>query len=366
MAKLLKLERRIEGLKEEYFNRHRIAEENRGKENSAAVQIQSWFRGCRVRAYLRHLNRKATIIQKIWRGYTARMLYRQMIKTAYFIMKMNFYNEMAVKIQKRWRGYYIRKYVHNYYARKKYFKGLTEMNETVRKELAEFAEIKRMERERMALEKEEKKKCYEAQRMHYLLSTHQCPGVFNSPYRPFPDEMELKLQMELKPQSMRPLSLKTSFHRKETSKGLVNMNVPGSPLTLTMAQPLPPIPKKKPQGPFRDPAEVLQQRFKPLEPTLRVATSITSVEEARKELRQEEWRNRLNDEPFRPFANAHKNKKYEEMINTLSRFEQITFDTKHQENQEKLKEKKPFKTVFTTVHVFDKFGRMYSNAGKIV
>ncbi len=30
------------------------AEENRQKENEAAVQIQSWFRSCRVRAYLRY------------------------------------------------------------------------------------------------------------------------------------------------------------------------------------------------------------------------------------------------------------------------------------------------------------------------
>ena len=35
------------------------------------------------------------------------------------------------------------------------------------------------------------------------------------------------------------------------------------------------------QGPFRDPAQVTFKRYKPLEPTLRVATSYTSVEESR-------------------------------------------------------------------------------------
>lgn len=32
---------------------YRIAEENRQRENAAAIKIQSWFRGCQVRAYLR-------------------------------------------------------------------------------------------------------------------------------------------------------------------------------------------------------------------------------------------------------------------------------------------------------------------------
>ncbi|MBN3306064.1 SPT17 protein, partial [Amia calva] len=302
----------------------RIAEENRSKENSAAIQIQAWFRGCAVRAYLRHINRKATLIQKRWRGYTARMYFRQMVKTAYFIMKMNFYNEMAVRIQKRWRGYYIRKYVHNYYARKHYLEGLTLMNERIRKQLVEFADIQKSERERMALDREERKLVYQAQKMHYLLSTQQCPGVFNSPYRPFPDEMELRLQ------SVRALS-----PAAESTRRL-------APATRPITQPLPPIPRQRPQGPFRDPAEVLQQRYKPLEPTLRVATSITSEEEAREEQRREEWRGRVNEELFRPFSNTHKNKKYEGMLHTSTKFEQVAFGSKHfrEENVDKLKEKK--------------------------
>lgn len=58
---------------------------------------------------------------------------------------------------------------------------------------------------------------------------------------------------------------------------------------------LPPI-KKKVQGPFRSPGEVLRQRYKPLQPTLRVATAYHSVEAARHELRQEEWRGRVVEE----------------------------------------------------------------------
>lgn len=50
-----------------------------------------------------------------------------------------------------------------------------------------------------------------------------------------------------------------------------------------------------PKGPFREPEDVQNQRYKPFQPSLRVATSFTSLEEARKEMKNEEWVTRLND-----------------------------------------------------------------------
>ena len=49
------------------------------------------------------------------------------------------------------------------------------------------------------------------------------------------------------------------------------------------------------QGPFRMPEEVVKQRYKQLQPTLRVATSYTSVEEAREAMKAKEWVMRVND-----------------------------------------------------------------------
>ncbi|XP_052010178.1 spermatogenesis-associated protein 17 [Xyrauchen texanus] len=349
MARLEKLFSHLENIKEQYFLKNRIAEENRQRENEAAVKIQRWFRGCQVRAYLRHLHKNATLIQKIWRGFTARELFRQRVKTAYFIMKMNFYNKMAVKIQQRWRGYYVRKYVHNYYARKRYLEGVARKNDLIRRDLAEFAELQKRERERIALEKEEQEKNIQAQRLHFLLSTKHCPGVFNSPFRAEPDEMELRLR-RVKPQSA-PKERKTPIIIPDFSNLMPNR------------ERLPPI-HKKPQGPFRPALEVQQQRLRPLEPSLRVATSITALEEAREELKRQEWRTRVIDQTFHPFSNASQNKRYERLIHTSTPFEQVAYGTKHfrEEHKECHQGKKPFKTVFTTCHVFDKFGRLYSNA----
>ncbi|MGH0134550.1 UNVERIFIED_CONTAM: hypothetical protein FKN15_055535 [Acipenser sinensis] len=64
------------------------------------------------------------------------------------------------------------------------------------------------------------------------------------------------------------------------------------------------------RGPNRDPAEVLQQRYKPLEPTLRVASSITSVEEAREELKRKEWGSQVNDKLQVPVFEMHSNTFY--------------------------------------------------------
>lgn len=49
------------------------------------------------------------------------------------------------------------------------------------------------------------------------------------------------------------------------------------------------------QGPFRNINEVLEQRYKPLEPTLRVAEPIDQLRLAREELRRKEWLRNVND-----------------------------------------------------------------------
>ncbi|KAG1972599.1 spermatogenesis-associated protein 17 [Pimephales promelas] len=353
MARLVKLYSQVDNVKKQYFIRNRIAEENRQKENEAAVRIQCWFRGCQVRAYLSHLHKNATLIQKIWRGFTARVLFRKRVKTAYFIMKMNFFNKMAVKIQQRWRGYYVRKYVHNYYARKRYLEGLTRKNEHIRRDIEEFVELQRKERERITLEKEEQGKTIQAQRLHFLLSTKQCPGVFNSPFREEPDEMELRLR------KVKPLLARSAPKERKTPN-----IIPDLSNLMPNRERLPPI-RKKPQGPFRPALEVQQQRQRPLEPSLRVATSITALEEAREELKCQEWRTRVIDQTFLPSLNTSQNKRYEGLMHTSTPFEQVAYGTKHF-REEDLQGKKPFKTVFTTCHVFDKFGRLYSKAGNIV
>uniref|UniRef100_A0A670I261 Spermatosis associated 17 n=2 Tax=Podarcis muralis TaxID=64176 RepID=A0A670I261_PODMU len=359
MATLARLQERLPLFKGEYYSRNRCVDEYRKTEYYAAVKIQSWFRGCKVRAYIRYLNKMMVFIQKWWRGYQGRQKFREMVETAYFIMKMNFYNEMAVRIQKRWRGYYVRKYIHNYYALKKYLEAIALNNELVRKELEEFAEMKEKEEQKKALEREKRKKDYLAQKMHYLLSTVQIAGIYNSPYRKSPDPMELELR---KAKPLRP-------KKKKVKKDAVDLhwNAYSDLFGFQREPALPPIGRQKPQGPFRDPVEVLQQRYKPLEPSVQVAASNVSLELAREKIKQEEWRNRVHDEVFLPFS-GHRVDKYVPSIQTASKYGQSSYGLKHfrEEHPEKWITNKDFLTVLPSIPLFAKFGQAYSRAGAVV
>ncbi|XP_026149805.1 spermatogenesis-associated protein 17 isoform X2 [Mastacembelus armatus] len=289
------------------------AEENRQREHDAATRIQSWFRACKVRAYVRneylcscfygvtpppfcrvsrqtsrhHLHKKAIIIQKIWRGFTARAHFRQTVKAAYFIMKMNFYNDVAVRIQRTWRGFFVRKYIHNFYARKKYLEQVCWKNEHIRRELDELEELQKRERNCLEMMKEQTAKVYKAHRLHHLMSTKQCPGVFNSPFRPAPHEMELLLR-QVKYEA--PTRLVPRY--RDCHVGMPDSAAPsfpgnlGSPWIKTTrtcfsCKPmLPPIVNKKQQDLFREPGEVWQQFVNYPELMLRLQTSYKHLEEA--------------------------------------------------------------------------------------
>ncbi|NWR69377.1 SPT17 protein, partial [Centropus unirufus] len=227
-------------------------------------------------------------------------------------------------IQKRWRGYYVRKYIHNYYALKKYLEAISINNEAVRNELQKYAEMKENEEKRKDLEKREKEKKYQARKTHYLLSTEQIAGIYNSPFRKSPDPRELLLR-ESKPLSHRKQKIRSPF----TSE-LYDWPTCKRPPAFFRAQPLPNIGKQKPQGPFRDTAEVLHQRYKPLEPTLRVAASINSpLEKAREEMRREERSKCIHDNEFLPFSSFHKNEKYSPSIHTSGKYCREPYGMKH-------------------------------------
>uniref|UniRef100_A0A3Q1ENS0 Spermatosis associated 17 n=1 Tax=Acanthochromis polyacanthus TaxID=80966 RepID=A0A3Q1ENS0_9TELE len=263
MVELLKIGSEITEFPKELFYRNRF-EDTRQRENQVATQIQSWFRACKVRAYLSHLHKKAIIIQKIWRGFTARARVRQMVKAAYFIMKMNFYEEMAVRIQRRWRGFFQRKYIHNFYARKSYLEGVAIKNILVRRKLDKLNEVQKRERDCRAMVKEQEGKVYQAQRLHHLMSTKQCPGVFNSPFRQAPHEMELLLRQ-----------VKYQVPTRLAPRGRVRPQGTPSPTNSRTCC-------------SREPGEVWEQQVQCPDLMLSLQTSYTYLEEAQNQLQQQE------------------------------------------------------------------------------
>ncbi|XP_006155911.1 spermatogenesis-associated protein 17 [Tupaia chinensis] len=361
MATLARLQARSTFVANQYYFRNSTVNAFRKKENDASVKIQSWFRGCQVRAYIRYLHRVAVIIQKWWRSYLGRKYYQLVVKVAYYTMKMNLYNAMAVRIQRRWRGYKIRKYCFNYYYLKEYLRAVSQTNDAIREALEEFAEMKEREEKKANLEREEKQRDHQARKMHYLLSTKQIPGIYNSPFRKEPDPWELRLR------KAKPL-IHRSAEVKQNSESLTNWLECTRARSFPHCEILPPITRKQCQGPFRDINEVLEQRYRPLEPTLRVAEPINQLQLAREELRKEEWVRNVTDQRFLPFSSYNQNKKYVLSLHSSSKYGFDSYGKEHfrSEDPKKWISNKDFQTVLPPFDLFSKYGKLYSKAGQII
>uniref|UniRef100_A0A8C0PEY9 Spermatogenesis associated 17 n=1 Tax=Canis lupus familiaris TaxID=9615 RepID=A0A8C0PEY9_CANLF len=266
------------------------------------------------------------------------------------------------QIQRRWRGYRIRKYCFNYFYLKEYLRAVSETNDAIREALEEFAEMKEREEKKADLEREEKKRDYQARKMHYLLSTKQIPGIYNSPFRKDPDPWELRLQ------KAKPLTCHRPKVKQKRYISLSSWLACTSARSFPRSEILPPIDRKRCQGPFRDITEVLEQRYKPLEPTLRVAEPIDELKVAREELRRQEWMRNVNDNMFLPFSSHHKNKKYIPLMHSSSKYGPNSYGSQHfrDENPRKWICDKDFQTVLPSFDLFSKYGKSYSKAGQII
>merc|ERR1711976_67174 len=322
------------------------AETEREREFVAVVKVQSWFRAQRVRTYLQHLNNCAVKVQKRWRGFVGRKKYREKLKEHVFEMKLKHYNEMTLLIQKHWRGFYTRKYIFNYYSRKRYLEGLKIKNEIIRADLEEHVEQQELRRQTIQEIEERKKLQIWASKNHHMVSTEVQAGVYNSPYLPYPDEKEYHLS------NAKPLPEEPVKHKKKFDPSWKTYAGP-------LRAPLPPV-HQKPQGPFRDPREVQKQRYKLFQPSLRVETSFTSLEQARANLKDKEWLTRINDDIFQPFTRTQHS--YDPLMHSSSKFGSIPYGTQHfrEEYVEKFIVPKNFKTVVPPIPIFEKFNDTYS------
>jgi len=347
MAAMVRLSGEVDGIIGEIYNKKNDAEAERLIEYSCAVKIQSWFRATRIRSYIKHVNKCATSIQRRWRGFLGRRFYRVLLKNTLFIMKLNYYNAMACKVQKVWRGYYIRKYVFNYHSRKRYLEALQVKNEIIRSELAEYSEQQEAARKREEEKQEIHRRKMEARKQHHLVSTEVMPGIYNSPFLPYPTEKEYLLR------NVRPLS------HKKAKKEEADYDPAWAKYNSKVPKVLPPL-VQRPQGPFREPADVQKQRYKPFQPTLRVATDFYSLDIARSKLKDEEWVTRFNDAIFKPFT--HRSVQYEPLLHTTSRYGHLPYGTKYfrEEFLDKHVFSQNFKTLVPPIPIFDKLNDTYS------
>lgn len=265
-------------------------------------------------------------------------------------------------IQKRWRGYYVRKYVHNYYARKRYLQALAIKNQIVRSELDELKEQIDVDARRREQEKMEEKIQYQARKNHYLVSTHQIRGIYNSPFRRVPHEMEFRLR------DARPLDKKSRKPPKEPDTCGVVDDCPFLLSPRPPTGPLPPIDGKRFQGPFKYHNIVLKQRYKPLNPSLRVSTDFESLDVARRQMKREEWTRRIQDLPFLPFS--RKTVPYDPLLHTQSDYHDRDYPDKlfciRKEEPENHVTSERMRTLVSPIPIFESFGKTYSKGSVVL
>lgn len=353
MASLIKLLKRKDELVEEVYHRINIAEEARQHEYESALHIQAWYRGQRVRAYLKFLDKNALNIQCSWRSHIALKTYREKLKRQLQEMKIRHYNAMATKIQKVWHGFYSRKHIFNYYSRKRYLEAVVAKNETIRTELEELVERRELQEE-IQRDREAKTKLDTfVKEHHYLISTDVIPGVYNSPFKLYPNEMEFHLK------HVRSVIAKDKITKKSTEKQPYLYDPSWKQYNREILSPLPPV-HKRPQGPFREPHTVRHQRYRPFNPTLRVETDYFAVDKARQSMKDEEWTQRLHDDTWMPPSPVSKS--YQRLLHGYSKFGALPYGSKsfREELPEKFIVQQNFKTLVPPIPVFDKLNQTYS------
>jgi len=285
-------------------------------------------------------------VQRTWRGFKDRKRIRTLLTEAVSRMRLQYYMNTAIKIQKVWRGFYTRKYIYNFYSRKRYLEAIQEKNQAVREELAEVAERhianQTQEQERNLQERVTKW----ARKNHHLMGTQVQWSIYNSPYlsAPMPEEHLLRSvqPMDHSPKKLSGKHFDPAWRRYG----------PERPTKL------PPL-TDKPQGPFRKPQEVQDQRYRPFNPSLRVETDFDSLTQARNQLRQEEWVARLHDENFIP-VRSH-TPPYRRTLHSTSDYGHLSYGTEffREMHQKRHITSERFQTMVLPIPVFEKLNSEY-------
>ena len=91
-----------------------------------------------------------------------------------------YFAQMATRIQAHWRGYASRKYIHDFYQRKRYIQSVLEANSAVRVLLEEAERDTYVELERLAVDRNKTEIASRLDRMHHLLSTASVQGTLHA------------------------------------------------------------------------------------------------------------------------------------------------------------------------------------------
>ncbi|XP_050344552.1 spermatogenesis-associated protein 17 [Nymphalis io] len=156
-----------------------LAENRRHKRFIAILFLQRMTRGYLIRKYIAWLSKNATKIQCAFRIHRARKAYRAALRRAVGYKHARYYAHAATTIQAVWRGHYSRRTKFCYRSYRKWLATVKERGERRAAEAAEFGIISRADDLRILEEEARQWLAFVVYKLHHLLRTYVCPGVYS-------------------------------------------------------------------------------------------------------------------------------------------------------------------------------------------
>ncbi|EER18564.1 hypothetical protein Pmar_PMAR008894 [Perkinsus marinus ATCC 50983] len=147
----------VDALYSRLFTELQAAEDHYAAEMRAASEIQRIFRGALCRFRYEKVRRAIELIQRVYRGFVTRCEVQALRARRLKDQQLAFFNAQAESIQRVFKGFWSRRYLHDYYAMKRYLLEVVERGERSRTYLQEVADA-------------------------HLKEQLECPGVYNPPY----------------------------------------------------------------------------------------------------------------------------------------------------------------------------------------
>ncbi|CAD8125661.1 unnamed protein product [Paramecium sonneborni] len=189
----------LQNIVELYYEQVDQMERNYDIDNRQITKLQSYYR-----MYVLHKsykkNQNATItIQKYCRAYLARQLVKQQLSECKNRRNIIYLSHQAQTIQRYFRGYIYRKYVHDFYLRKKQLELMNIKNKNFLQELRQKGEQER-EEEKIRNEQAAKQEFMKlATNLHHLTSTKSQPGIYKPPFaKENPKAFDIEVETQLK------------------------------------------------------------------------------------------------------------------------------------------------------------------------
>ncbi|XP_021205110.2 spermatogenesis-associated protein 17 [Bombyx mori] len=165
----------------ELQERANLAESHRRTRFLAVVLLQRMARGYLIRKHIAWLSKNAVTIQCAYRVHVARKAYRIALRMAVRQKHCRYYDHAARIIQALWRGHYSRKTKFCYKSYRRWLATVAIRGERRAAEAAEFGIRSRADDLRILEEEARQWLAFVVFKLHHLLRTYVCAGVYSEP-----------------------------------------------------------------------------------------------------------------------------------------------------------------------------------------